>query len=329
VLCAPLGTGSQTWQLEDISGELSGTAIAERDISDTMQDTFRSMVPDNIVAAMASPDIVSVLMFGIFFGIGVSTLKVDRGEENLVLKFFMQLNEIIFNLLKMIIRLTPLALISLLAGALQTDEGYSELFSNVGILVAAVILALFVHMFVTLPGIYYAFVRENPYTWMKAVSPAMTFAIASSSSAATLPVTIDCVRRTNKVPFPIAKFVLSLGSTLNMDGAAVYYPCAIVYLAYMAGRSDELTAALYITIVIASTIGATGASPIPNLGLVVLVTIWDAAFPGVEIPPQVSYVLAIDAFILDRLETCSNVTGDTFIARVIAATMPAAKPDAS
>eukprot|EP00980_Cylindrotheca_fusiformis_P000393 scaffold98_cov78-Cylindrotheca_fusiformis.AAC.2 len=173
---------------------------------------------------------------------------------------------------------------------------------------------MFVHVFFVYTGIFYFITRDNPFGFLKFVLPAQTTAFACASSAATMPVSLACAEASGRVPKPIARFVIPLGATINMDGSAIYFPCACVWLAVLNGLTP--TFANYIMLAILSTIGSAGTAPVPSAGLVMVLTAYNSVFNTTGVPDGFEFVVAIDWF-LDRLQTVVNVTGDNVVAASI------------
>lgn len=297
-------------------GGLADT-IKGRTVSETIMGIFDSLVPVNITQAFSTPDILSVVVFATCFGMIAGNMRFGEGETNKVLEFMDQMARL-FNLwIGYIIYLAPYAITFMIAGALAGSDDFVALMQNIGVFVCVVLLGLVGHVLISLSGLFFAMSRKNPYTYMGRLSPAYMFAFGSASSAATLPLSLKAVDETTDIPSPVSKFVLSLGSTINMDGSGVYFVAATVFLAIVSGNSDLLTPAAYFNIVLMCTVGAVGASPIPNAGLVMILTIWESCFPGVATPVQISYLIAIDWF-LDRCITVTNVAGDTMICQMVA-----------
>ena len=157
--------------------------------------------------------------------------------------------------------------------------------------------------------------KSNPFDYLKFVIPAQTTAFACASSAATMPVSLQCAEASGRVPLPIARFVIPLGATINMDGSAIYFPCACVWLAVLNGITPNF--GNYILLAILSTIGSAGTAPVPSAGLVMVLTAYNSVFGTSGIPDGFEFVVAIDWF-LDRLQTVVNVTGDSIVAASIA-----------
>ena len=219
------------------------------------------------------------------------------------------------NMVITVIGFAPIAVLFLVTGALAINEDLGEMFRNMGVVIVAVLTGHICHTLCFLPLMYYCLVRKNPFRYMRQCSDAYLFAFGCASSAATLPVTIKAVEATGEVDPSIAKFVSTLGATINMDGSGIYFPVVILYLADTGGLGDDVDAGTLILILLVSTLGAIGASPIPNAGLVMILTIWEAVFQGRTIPPEVAYLQAID-WLLDRFVTVVNVCGDTIVNRI-------------
>lgn len=303
---------------EGASDAASDTAIAGQSVSDTIMGVFNSIFTDNITQATATPDILSVIVFACFFGFVAGKLDLREGEPNHVLLILDQLTKLFNYWIAIILKAAPLAVLSMIAGSFAGTSDFATLFSNVGVLVATCLAGFASHVFMVLPLLFFCVVRQNPYKYQAKCVSAYTFSFASASSAATLPVNMKCIQDMGVVPDPIMRFVLSLGATINMDGSAIYFPAAIVFLAVVSGNGALITASSMFTLVIMCTLGAVGASPIPNAGLVMIVTIWDTVFPGVPIPVQIAYIQAID-WLLDRFVTTVNVCGDGMITQMVAA----------
>jgi Na+/H+-dicarboxylate symporter len=181
--------------------------------------------------------------------------------------------------------------------------------------VIATMMAMIMHYFMTYVGFYYFFTKQNPFVYLRNILPAQTMAFACASSAATIPVTLKSVKATGIVPDAIARFVIPLGATVNMDGGAIYFPCASIWLAVLNGI--EIEASHYILLVIISTIGSVGTAPVPSASLVLIITAYNTVFNTTGTPDGFEFILAIDWF-MDRLRTTVNVTGDAVVAGMVA-----------
>jgi len=151
---------------------------------------------------------------------------------------------------------------------------------------------------------------------LKNIIPAQTMAFACASSAATVPVTLRSVKATGYVSDVIARFVVPLGATVNMDGGAIYFPCACIWLAVLNGIKPNF--AEYILLIFIATIGSAGTAPVPSASLVLIVTAYNNVFNTSGIPDGFALIFVIDWF-MDRLRTTLNVTGDAVVCGMVAA----------
>lgn len=309
------------FMLENANGYLAETASGSKVANDisftkTLQDgIFRKMVSDNITNEFIKANFVGVIIFAIVFGVASQSIKRKPVKIVYLLE---EINKCFILLINWIIVLTPPAVFSLIAGNIGQRVGLAEAFADIGLLMGATLCAMATHFFIVYPLLFFVFVRQNPFKYMRYIIPAQAFAFASASSAATLPVTLDCVERTGEVPRSIKNFVLSMGATLNMDGGAIYFPCAIVFLAVSSGIEDKLNAASYFLIILLSTLGSAGTAPVPSASLVLIITAYNTVFDTTGTPEAFGLIFAVD-WLMDRFRTTLNVTGDTFMARIVTA----------
>lgn len=287
-------------------------------LSDTIyQGIFHKIVPTNIVASFSSGNFAAVIFFALIFGFALGKVMRENKRQNILISLFQEINDVFVVFINWIIMLTPFAVWSLIATALGRQDDAVSQFRNVGFLVAAILTGQAIHVFLLWFVTFYLVTRWNPFTYLKNIIPAQTMAFACSSSAATIPVTLQSVRNTGRVPEAILRFVVPLGATINMDGTAIGYPITCIWLAVLNGIQP--TAASYVLLVIISTIGSIGSAPIPSAGLVLIITAYNTVFNATGIPEGFGYVVAIDWF-LDRLETAINVTGDSVVCAFVSKT---------
>jgi Na+/H+-dicarboxylate symporter len=209
--------------------------------------------------------------------------------------------------------------LSLIASAVGSQEDLIDSFANVGYLILACCFGFGMQFLLVHVIIYYLVTRTNPFTYLKCIIPAQTMAFACASSAATIPMTLKSVRSTGIVPESVLRFVIPLGATVNMDGSAIYFPCACIWLAVLNGIEPNV--AHYFLLVIIATIGSAGTAPVPSSGLVLIVTAYNTVFGTTGIPDGFSFVVAIDWF-LDRCITVTNVTGDAMVCGMVSHLCP-------
>lgn len=305
-----------------LSLESSGPAN-DISISQTVQDgLFKKMVPGNIFEDLVKANFVGVIMFAILLAVASQKMPKRRMDGRLnttfLLDFAHELNGMFITMLAWVIALTPIAVLSLVAAALGKNTDLGSVFSDIGILVATTLIAFAIHYFVFLPTLYLIFVKKNPLPYMATLVPAQTFAFASASSVATLPVTTKVVSECKEIPSSVRNFSLALGATINMDGGAIYFPVSIVFLAVSSGMGDQLNFASYALMVLLSTLGAVGTAPVPSASLVLIISAFNAVFSTTGTPATFSYILAVD-WLMDRCRTTLNVSGDAIVCRVITA----------
>ncbi len=312
------------FRIVDVSASFvtkSSGPASEISLSDTVYDgVFTKLVTDNIFTSFVDANFAAVVFFAIFFGVALSKVydRVKSSKEA-IMDLFKELDAVFLILINWIIAITPFAVFSLIVKAVGSQSDLKEAFSNVGYLVVATIIAMLAHYLIVHWGLFAIISKKNPITYMKHLVPAQTMAFACASSAATIPVTLRSVQGTGCVPDAIARFVIPLGATVNMDGGAIYFPCACIWLAILNGIEPNI--GHYILLVFISTIGSAGTAPVPSASLVLIITAYNTVFNTEGTPEGFSYILAIDWF-MDRLRTTLNVTGDAVVAGMVAALTP-------
>ncbi|UCG51488.1 MAG: dicarboxylate/amino acid:cation symporter [Candidatus Latescibacterota bacterium] len=269
-------------------------------------DVILNMIPDNPIEAMARMDILPVIVFALFLGAILTTMG-SKGQP--LVNFFDSLNDAMMKMADIVIMLTPIGVFALIAKVVA-DTGFS-IFANLGKYMITVLLGLAVHAFLTLPLLLRFIGGASPLRYFTRVSPALTTAFSTSSSSATLPVTIDCVEERAGVPPRVASFVLPLGATINMDGTALYESVAAVFIAQVYGI--DLSFPQQTMVFLTATLAAIGAAGIPSAGLVTMAIVLKAVGLPLE---GIGMILAVDR-ILDMCRTTVNVWGDTVGCAVI------------
>ncbi|KAH7064245.1 Sodium:dicarboxylate symporter [Paraphoma chrysanthemicola] len=278
--------------------------IKEREdiaIHEVVVDMFNSLVPQNIVNALATDSLLAVLITSVVIGF---VLKPGGA----LMRAVEEVETVIMRIITWLIKVAPIGVFFLIMPNLFRLD-IAEIGMNLGILIGGTLCGMFIHLFIIIPIIFFAITRKNPYTmWMKC-SPAWITAWGTASSAATLPVTIRCVLERG---VPVTKFAVPLGCLINMDGTAIYFPIVVVFLA--ATQGITLDAPQYIIVILLSTLASIGTTPIPSSSLVLVVMI--AGSIDVPITGMYAVVVAIDWF-LDRFRTAVNVSCDTFAAIIV------------
>ncbi len=284
--------------------------IAEK-TSVGITDILKSFVTPNLIHSMVKMDILPIIMFSLIFG-GVLTTLGEKGK--LVISVFDGINIAIMKIVHLVMYVAPLGVFALIASKLGAAGGGDMFLAEllkVGKFAATVILGLLIHAVVTLPAILYFVAKRNPLTYFKNMSGALTTALSTASSAATLPMTIECVEEENKVSRRTTLFVIPLGATVNMNGTALYESIAAIFIAQMVGI--HLGLGEQTLVFLTATLAAIGAAGIPEAGLVTMVIVLQAVGLPLE---GIGMLLSIDWF-LDRLRTSINVWGDSIGAAVV------------
>jgi len=275
------------------------------------------IVPQNIFGSLSdNGSMLKVIFFAIFFGI--SLLLIPNEKSDPVKKFVDGTMEIFLKMVDLVMQAAPFFVFALLAGVVSTMAGDDvnkvfEIFKGLSWYSLAVFSGLMLMIFVIYPLILKLFVRDIPYKgFFKAMSPAQTLAFFTSSSAATLPVTMECVEDNLGVDKKVASFVLPIGATVNMDGTSLYQAVAVVFLAQL--HMIDLTIGQQLTIVLTATLASIGSAAVPSAGLVMLIIVLQSV--GLN-PAWIGIILPVDR-ILDMCRTTVNVTGDAVVSTVIA-----------
>ena len=274
-------------------------------------DILKTFVSPNLVQSMVKMDILPLIIFSLIFG-GVLTTLGEPGIR--AIEFFDTINSAIMKVVHLLMYFAPFGVFALIASKLGAAGG-GDLFlaelAKVGKYAATVISALLIHGIVVLPIILYLTTYRSPFIYFKNVTEALTTAFSTASSSATLPVTIECAEKNNRVSRKSALFVLPLGATVNMDGTALYESVAALFIAQMMGI--HLGFGEQLIVFLTATLAAVGAAGIPEAGLVTMVMV----LQSVGLPlVGIGMLLSIDWF-LDRCRTTVNVWGDSIGASVV------------
>lgn len=271
-------------------------------------DQIVRIIPTNPIEALASGDMLQIILFASLLGVALTFLKGDRA--GLVVDVFDRLNDAMVMLVHMAMMLAPYGVAALLFKVAGTT-GPTVLLALLGYS-GVVLLALAIHVALTY-GLVIGFgVRLNPIAFVGAIREALLVAFSTSSSSATLPVTKECVEQNLNVSSRISSFVLPIGATVNMDGTALYQGVAAIFIAQI--YTDGLDLWQQLTIVVSATLASVGAAGVPGAGMITLVMVLTA----VGVPAEgLALVLGVDR-LLDMFRTMVNVTGDATATALIA-----------
>lgn len=271
---------------------------------------LNDIVPNNIAQAMTDNSrMLQIIFFAIFFG--VAALTVDKEKVKPVFKLFDGLNDIILRMVDYIIRLAPLGVAALMAGLVTDFGGDVSVFSALAVYALTVVFGLFILILFFYPALIHFFSKFPVKRFMKAMYPVQLFAFTTSSSAVTLPLTMETVERDLKVSRETSSFVLPVGTTINMDGTSCYQAIAILFIAQVLGVDLGLQQILIILLM--TILSSIGTPAIPGGSYVILTMV----LTSVGIPAEgLALILGIDRP-LDMLRTSVNVTGDAAVAVIV------------
>jgi Na+/H+-dicarboxylate symporter len=274
------------------------------------------MVPENVILSVSNNKLMlQVIFFAIFFGLTIALLPKERTKT--LVEMIDATNDVFLKMVDIIMKAAPFFVFCLLAGVIarmaDTPGEVLEIFKSLSSYSITVVLGLGFMTFVVYPLIGKLFVKSFVYKkFFKDISPAQFLAFSTSSSAATLPVTIECLEDNVGVSKNVASFVLPIGATVNMDGTSLYQAVAVVFLAQL--HMVDLTMAQQLIIVMTATLSSIGAAAVPSAGLVMMIIVLQSV--GLN-PAWIAIVFPVDR-ILDMCRTVVNVTGDATISTVIA-----------
>lgn len=302
----------QTYQ-QDV-GEREALAEEARDrgplqpLVDIVPGNFFDSVSDN-------SNMLQVVFLALFLGIGLLLIPKEKAKP--ILDVVDGFNVLVIKLVEIIMLFAPIGVFALMADTITSIAQDNlaqiiELLAALGYYCLAVLLGLAIHTLVTYPLMLKVFTPKSLRSFFPGIAPAQLVAFSTSSSGATLPVTMECAEKNLGVSEEISSFVLPLGATINMDGTALYQAVAAVFIAQALGMGLDLSAQL--TIVLTAVLASIGTAAVPSAGIVMLVIILEAVnVPGAGI----ALILGVDR-ILDMVRTVTNITGDATIATIVA-----------
>ncbi len=271
-------------------------------------------VPDNVFRSLAQGEILPVIFFSMVFGF--FTNITSTSSQQIIHRFFDAVFGVMMKVTMAVIRLTPYGVFAIIASVISKYAGdrsaIMQLGSSMGLYMLTVLSALIIHAFITLHVIVWVTTRINPFKHFRNMSVPLLTAFSTSSSSATLPLTMEAVESKDGVSSKISSFTLPLGATINMNGTALYECIAVMFIAQAYGI--DLNFGQQLIIVITALLAAIGSAGIPMAGLVMMTIVLNAVGLPLE---GIGLILAVDR-ILDMFRTAVNVYGDTCAALVIA-----------
>ena len=273
----------------------------------SLYETIAGIFPANILEAMVSNDMLAIVFFSILFGLALN--KTNHLTGNLSASFE-KLNTVFLQLVLMVMTIAPVGVFCLIGKFVITD-GFN-IFKDVVLYVVLLTGVLLIHAFVTYSLLLKFLAQLNPLWFFNKMKEAAIFAFSTSSSAATIPVTLKTVNQDIGVDKDVASFVVPVGATINMDGTAIMQGMATIFIAQIAGM--DLTLIQYVQVVLLAVITSIGTAAVPSAGTITLVIILQQFNLPLE---AIGIILAVDR-ILDMIRTSVNITGDATVACVVA-----------
>ncbi len=296
----------------------SADAIINNNEIATLSDILISMVSPNLFASAANTQVLPIILFSVLFGAAFTTLEK---QGNTVNEFFTGANNAMLKLVGWIMYLAPLGIFSLVSARIAKAGGGDAFLKEVigvGLHVATVLSGLAIHFIILFIILF--FIGRRGFSYLSTMLNALLTAFGTASSSATLPITMECADE-SKINGKVTRFTLPLGSTINMDGTALYEAAAALFIAQAYGI--ELGVGQQVIVFITATLAAIGAAGIPEAGLVTMIIVLNA----VGLPTDgIALLLTVDWF-LDRFRTSINVWGDAVGAAVVDRYTSAALPD--
>ncbi|TQV81563.1 dicarboxylate/amino acid:cation symporter [Aliikangiella coralliicola] len=272
-----------------------------------LSEVLIKIIPTNPIQAMAESEMLSIIFFSIL--VGISILLVGKKAKGLVSNVEI-LNEVMMKMVGLVMSLAPYAVFCLLAKAMA-NLGVDLLIELIGYVLVLIGVLLF-HLFVTLQTVLFVFSRLNPLVFLKKIRNAQIFAFSTSSSNATIPVTLRTVTERMGVNNSVASFTVPFGATINMDGTAIMQGVATVFIANV--YNVDLGIAGYLTVILMSVLASIGTAGVPGVGLIML----SMVFAQVGLPMEgIGLILGVDR-LLDMVRTAVNVSGDAVVSSVVA-----------
>ncbi|MDA9550539.1 dicarboxylate/amino acid:cation symporter [Flavobacteriaceae bacterium] len=294
------------------SGVQSKLAEANNQIQSSPLQFLVDIVPDNAFKAMSNNSLMlQVIFFTIF--LGISMLLIGEEKSKSLKSFFDSLNFVVLKMVDLIMKTAPYAVFALLASVI-TSSNDSDLLLALLKYSGVVCLGLFFMVTVYCIAVYFI-TNSNPLVFLKKISPAQLLAFSTSSSAATLPLTMDRVENHIGVDKEVSSFVLPVGATINMDGTSLYQAVAAVFIAQ--ALEFDLTLADQLKIVLTALLASIGSAAVPGAGMVMLVIVLESiGFPSDKLAIGLALIFAVDRP-LDMCRTVVNVTGDAAVSMIV------------
>ncbi len=274
-----------------------------------ISDVIMNLVPSNPIQAMASGNMLQVIVFAILFGVAI-TLSGEKGKH--VLNFFKDLDVVILKMVDIVILVAPYGIFCLIAKTFATHG--VEVIGPLAGYFFTVVLALLLHLSGTFSLLLILVAKLNPIIFIRKMRPVLMFAFSTASSNATIPINLETAEKKLGVDNSVASFTVPLGATINMDGTAIMQGVATVFIANVYGV--DLGVSEYLTVILTATLASIGTAGVPGVGLIMLAMVLGQVGLPVE---GIALIIGVDR-LLDMMRTAVNVTGDAAVTCAIART---------
>jgi proton glutamate symport protein len=295
-------------EAEATSGAALSSGMGEQSAYQKVMNLFVNMVPTNPITAMAEGDMLGVIFFALFLGITITLIPPEKAAP--LIKAFDGLNDAVIKMVTLAMETAPYGVFALMLNVVA-DLGVDILLLLFKYALV-VVLGLVLHVAVTHMGIIFFYVRQSPVRFIRAIKEAIVMAFSTSSSSATLPISLNVAQTNLGVSRQVSTFVLPLGATINMDGTALYQAVAAVFIAQVFGL--DLTIAQQLTIVLTATLASVGAAGVPGAGMITLALVLSTL--GVP-ETGIALIFGLDR-ILDMCRTTINIIGDLTLTTLMA-----------
>ncbi len=308
---------TKTTLMTSYSGNVAArTQTAEKVLDQSPLQPIVDVVPENLFFALGSnSSMLQVVFIAVLFGIGIVQIKSEKSA--ILISFFDAMNDVIIKIVDMIMVIAPYGVFALLSSVIidlaGDDLGQAmTLLTALGWYTMTVIIGLILHVLIVYTGLFKMYSNMRLVDFLRAMRPALLLAFSTSSSAATLPVTMERVEKNLGVDEEVSSFVLPVGATINMDGTSLYQAVAAVFISMAVG--NDITLIEQLTIVFTALLASIGTAAVPGAGIIMLVIVLKA----IDVPVEgIALILGVDR-ILDMCRTVVNVTGDAAVAVAVA-----------
>ena len=301
-----LGAESREKLMVDFQGGVQEKLQMETSVD--LVDMLVKVVATNPIAAMANGEMLQIIFFSIMVGTCLTLIGKEKSAH--VVGFFDGFSDLMIQMVELVMKIAPFGVFALISATVG-EFGF-DILQTLAWYAATLVFGFLLHQFVTLGLLVRVFGGMNPLHFFRGIKEVMLIAFSSSSSAATLPINMECCEKNLGVPKQITSFVLPLGATVNMDGTSMYQAVATVFIAQVYGVHLDVAAQL--TIIFTAVLASIGTAPVPGVGIVMLIIV----LRSVHVPEEgIAIILGVDR-ILDMCRTVLNVSGDAVVAVIMA-----------